>query len=417
MKILYYDCFSGISGDMNLGAMLDLGIEEKYLKDELAKLKISGYEIKTTKEKRKGIEGTNFNVILTGEHNSASHEHKHDHGHTHKHSPLNRNLNDIETIINNSALNENVKALSEAIFLKLAEAEAKVHGKSINEIHFHEVGAVDSIVDIVGTAICIDKLEVDKIFCSSVELGSGYVKCDHGTLPVPAPATAEILKQVPTKTGTIPFETTTPTGAAILATLVDEFTDKMEFSITKVGYGIGNKDGDIPNVLRAYLGEYYDKPSYKNDTMREQATIIECNIDDMSPEFYEYIMEKLFQQGAYDVYITPIIMKKSRPAITLSVLCNNKHEESIVEILFTETTTLGIRKHSVEKVMLKREFTTINTSFGEISVKFVHYNGKVIKAKPEYDDCKKIAIENNVSIQEIIKEVNSILGNREQFNK
>ncbi len=405
MKILYYDCFAGISGDMNLGAMLDLGIKEDYLLSELKKLNLPGYHIHVKKDQRRGIEGTKVDVKLShhSHNDDASHKH-HDHS-----SHVHRNLEDIENIINASSLNDNVKSLSKDIFLKLAKAESKVHGKQINEIHFHEVGAVDSIVDIVGAAICFNYLKVDKVLCSTVELGSGFVKCNHGTLPVPAPATAEILQNIPTKKGTLPFETTTPTGAAILATLVDEFTDNTEFTFTKAAYGIGHKEADIPNALRVFLGESKKKPSSKNDTTAETATIIECNIDDMNPELYDYIIEKLFKNGADDVYTTPIMMKKSRPAITLSVLCNKNQEDSILEILFTETTTLGIRKYCVDKVMLQRSFSEIDTPFGKVTVKSGLYNGKIIKAKPEYNECKKIAEEKNIPIQEIYREINSII--------
>ena len=244
MKILYYDCFAGISGDMNLGAMLDIGVDKDHLVNELSKLNMNHeFEIKTSKELRKGIEGTKVDVVL-------KHEHEHEHEHHHH-----RNLKDIENIINSSSVNDNVKALSLSMFKKVAQAEAKVHGKPVYEVHFHEVGAVDSIVDIVGAAICLDYLKADKIICSPVELGAGFVKCAHGIMPVPAPATVEILKGIPVKSGIVPFETTTPTGAAILAVNVHEFSDMKDFIIEKTGYGIGSRDTDIPNVLRVYLGK------------------------------------------------------------------------------------------------------------------------------------------------------------------
>lgn len=246
MKILYYDCFSGISGDMNLGAMLDIGVDEGYLVSELSKLSIDHeFEIKTCKDQRKGIQGTKVDVII-----KHPHHHEHENHHEEHHH---RNLKDIENIINSSALNDNVKSLSLNMFKKIAEAEGKVHGKSIYEVHFHEVGAIDSIIDITGAAICLDYLKVDKIMCSGVELGGGFVKCAHGLIPVPAPATVEILKGVPVKSGIVPFETTTPTGAAILAANVNEFSDLKDFIIEKTGYGVGNRDTEIPNVLRVYI--------------------------------------------------------------------------------------------------------------------------------------------------------------------
>lgn len=265
MKILYYDCFAGISGDMNLGAMIDIGVDKEYLLKELSKLNISDeYEIKIKKDMKKGIQGTKVDVILKHEHthdNKEDHNghcnniHEGEHHHEHLHEHVHRNLKDIEDIINGSTLNDNVKKLSLNMFMKVAKAEGKVHGKPLDEVHFHEVGATDSIIDIVGAAICLDYLKVDKIMASNVELGGGFVKCAHGLIPVPAPATVEILKGIPVKSGVVPFETTTPTGAAILSGNVDEFSEIKEFLIDKIGYGIGQRDVDIPNVLRVYLGE------------------------------------------------------------------------------------------------------------------------------------------------------------------
>jgi len=458
MKILYYDCFSGISGDMNLGALLDLGIDEKYLVDELSKLNLNGYEIKVSRDVRKGIEGTKVDVILQ-EHDHAEFEHHHEHthncaqkshvhedaselhlhehhhddtniehnhehlyndnegGHTdgehmHVHTGINhthndqRNLNDIEKIINSSELSSIVKELSMKIFMKVALAEAKVHGKPLYEIHFHEVGAVDSIVDIVGAAICLTYLNVDKIMSSSVELGGGFVKCAHGLIPVPAPATVEILKGIPVKLGAVPFETTTPTGAAILAANVCEFKDDNNFIINKIGYGIGNRDTEIPNVLRVMLVEEVDKTisntKYDDQTVEE---IIECNIDDMNPELYEYIIDKLFNEGALDAYITPIIMKKGRPSVKISVLCGKDEATTMKEILFRETTTLGVRSFKVDKTKLKREFIKVNTSYGEVTVKEAYYKGEKIKSKFEYEECKKIAQTTGVPISEVYEKL------------
>lgn len=424
MKILYYDCFSGISGDMNLGAMIDLGVDKEYLLKELEKLNVHGYKIQITRDERKGITGTKVKVLLEDEthdhHHENSHhhddnsEHNHDHHHQHFHEQhvhnheggdhQHRNLKDIEDIINSSSLNDRVKELSLKMFLKVAEAEAKIHGKSLMDVHFHEVGALDSIVDIIGSAICLDYLKVDKVMSASVELGGGFVKCAHGLFPVPAPATAEILKGIPVKLGAVQVETTTPTGAAILAATVDEFTDKKEFTINKVSYGIGQRDTVIPNVLRVYLGEIENAPS--NGFTGDEAYVIECNIDDMNPEIYEYIMEKLFAIGAMDVFMNPIIMKKGRPGIKLSVLCNKNLEMKVIDILLRETTTLGVRKYSVEKTMLNRKFSKVKIKYGEVTVKISLLNGEEIKYKPEYSDCKKLALENNVHIGEIYSEVN-----------
>ncbi|MBW9149669.1 nickel pincer cofactor biosynthesis protein LarC [Clostridium sp. CM028] len=399
MKMLYYDCFSGISGDMNLGALLDLGIDEKYLIEELKKLNINGYEIKVSRDSRKGIEGTKVDVDLEEHHHVHTQdgsEGEHSHGHVsnnHSHEE-HRNLNDIEKIIECSELSSKVKELSKKMFMRVARAEAKVHGKTLYEVHFHEVGAIDSIVDIVGAAICISHLNVDKIMSSSIELGGGFVKCAHGLIPVPAPATVEILKGIPVKMGAVPFETTTPTGAAILAANVSEFKDDNDFIIKKIGYGIGNRDTEIPNVLRVMLVEEVNNLS---DTEKKEnegevfQEIVECNIDDMNPEIYEYILDKLFTKGALDAYLTPIIMKKGRPGVKISVLCKEDKIEKMKEVLFRETTTFGVRSFKVHKTMLQRGFTKMNTSYGEVTVKEAYYKGEKIKNKLEYEECKKIA--------------------------
>lgn len=424
MKVLYYDCFSGISGDMNLGSLIDLGIDAKYLIDELHKLNLGGYKIKVSRDSRKGIEGTKVDVILHENHYEHSHddhegEHSHEHkvnNHSHSHSTEmhshheHRNLKDIQEIINSSELSSKVKELSMKIFMKVAEAESKVHGKPLYEVHFHEVGAVDSIVDIVGAAICLSYLNVDKIMSSSIELGGGFVKCAHGIIPVPAPATIEILKGIPVKLGAVPFETTTPTGAAILAASVHEFKDDKNFIINKIGYGIGNRDTEIPNVLRVMLVEETHKEvihknkldQVHNDVFEE---IIECNIDDMNPELYEYIIDELFNQGALDVYLTPIIMKKGRPSIKISVLCRLDEVEKLKEVLFKETTTFGVRRFKVHKTMLERKFTKVKTSYGEVTVKEAYYKGEKIKSKFEYEECKKIADNAGVSIIEVYEKL------------
>lgn len=396
MRVLYYDCFSGISGDMHLGAMLDLGVGEEYLKGELQKLNLDEFELDVKKDERRGITGTNLNVLVKEHHHHQEEDHQHHHCHRH--------LSDIEKIINDSALNDNVKSLSCAMFRKVAEAEAKVHGKGIDEVHFHEVGAVDSIVDTIGAAICIDYLKVDKVMCSTVEVGGGFVKCEHGTLPVPAPATTEILKGIPIRGGSVPFEATTPTGAAIVASVVDEFTDKKNFTIEKVGYGIGNKDAcDVPNVLRAVIGEIDEACAGSG---QEDVRVLECNIDDMNPEMYGYVMDKLFENGALDAYLTPIIMKKGRPGIKISVMCDKKHDEMLSQVLLRETSTLGVRKFKVDREKLERKFHSIDTRFGKINVKTSYMNGEAVKWKPEYEDVRKAAEENSVSMREVYEEVN-----------
>ncbi|MBN2480962.1 MAG: nickel pincer cofactor biosynthesis protein LarC [Bacteroidales bacterium] len=402
MKALYYDCFAGISGDMNLAAMIDLGVGTEYLKAELGKLPVSGYELQVCRDSRKGISGTKVNVVIRREHQDQKKERKHNHRHN--------TYREIREMIQSSELDENVKSLSLEIFKILAEAEAKIHNKAAEEVHFHEVGAVDSIVDIVGAAICLYRLKPDAIYCSRVELGGGFVQCAHGTYPVPAPATAEIIKNIPVRFGSVDYEATTPTGAAILSAIVNAYTDKKEFRVIKTGYGIGSKDGEIPNLLRVYLCEISDTPNAGT----VQSSIIECNIDDMNPEYYDYIIDLLFAAGAKDVYITPVIMKKSRPAVKLSVLCDPESDQSINEVLFKETSTLGLRKFAVEKTMLERKVENINTRYGTVRIKSAFFQGQCIKSKPEYEDCIRIARENNIPIRQVYREAEQIIGNDDE---
>jgi pyridinium-3,5-bisthiocarboxylic acid mononucleotide nickel chelatase len=389
MKILYYDCFSGISGDMNLGAMIDIGVDHGQLVSELKKLAIDPYEIRIAQDQRRGIHGTRVDVVLPD-----------------KHVPCHRTFADISKLIAESTLSGNVKNRSLAIFRKIADAEAKIHGCKVADVHFHEIGAVDSIVDIVGAAVCLEALKVDKIFSSPVQVGGGFVKCAHGTLPVPAPATVEILRGIPIKSGLVPFETTTPTGAAILAATVDVFTEAINITPLKIGYGIGHRDTEIPNVLRLFLCET-ERESDADDLEIRDAFVVECNIDDMNPEFYDDVMDALFEAGAQDVFLTPVIMKKSRPAVTISVLCHDGERKAIEKILLLRTSTLGVRTQSVTKTMLRRDFSKVSTKYGEITVKNAYYQGKKIKSKPEYEECKKLAAEKGVSLQEIYDSLKS----------
>ncbi|AOY75917.1 nickel pincer cofactor biosynthesis protein LarC [Clostridium formicaceticum] len=422
MKILYYDCFSGISGDMNLGAMIDLGVDEAILRRELEKLHLNEYELVVTRDERKGITGTKVDVKLLHhlpedhhhDETSCSHNHAHhhehhchdNHAHHHekKHHHHHRNLHDIEAIIHHSDLHPTVKELSLEMFRDVAVAEAKIHGKPIEEVHFHEVGAVDSIVDIVGAAICYNLLKVDKVIFSPITVGGGFVNCAHGIFPVPAPATTEILKGIPIVSGEIQKEMTTPTGAVIAKILGDKYTSNKNFSITKVGYGIGHRDNAIPNVLRVFLGE-------ADDHLEEKAKIIECNIDDMNPELYQYVMEKLLAEGAMDVYLTPITMKKSRPAMKLSVLCSPQIVDKMISILYEETTTLGTRSYDVDKSMMGREIVTVDTPYGAVRIKLALYKNKVVKWKAEYEDCKKIAASHHIPLKAVYELVEKLYSN------
>lgn len=387
MKVLCYDCFSGISGDMNLGAMIDLGVEFSYLKSELNKLNLEGWDIIAEKSQRHGIAGTKVTV------KQLSHNHIH------------RHYSDVEKIILGSSLSEDVKGLSMKIFMKIAAAEAAVHGIPVEEVHFHEVGAIDSIIDIAGAAICFHKLNVSSVFVSEIELGGGFVKCDHGKLPVPAPATAEILRGIPVRSGGVDFEATTPTGAAIVSVLGTDFSTTRSIKVEKTGYGIGHKDHPVvPNLLRVYLGETTAIPSSGHE-----AVLLESNIDDMNPEFYDHISDMLFKAGASDVYFSQIIMKKGRPGVVLSIICEAGSEDRIKNIVFTESTTLGIRTFYFTKETLVREFGKIDTIYGEVTVKRSFYDGKLVSIKPEYDECRKIALERSVPVKEVYNNIMALL--------
>lgn len=390
MRILYYDCFSGISGDMNLGALVDLGVPSEYLINELSKLSINDeFRISIKKSVKQGITGISVIIDDNILHNVLENHHNHHHG---------RSYSDIKDIILKSNLNDNIKMMALRIFDQVAIAEGKVHNKNIDEVHFHEVGAVDSIIDIVGAAICIDYLNVDSIISSPIELGYGVLKCAHGILPIPAPATAEILRGVPIIAKNAPFEATTPTGAAILKALSSKFTYEKDFEIKHIGYGLGSKEGvNMPNVLRAMIGESKETSS--------KEYVIECNIDDMIGEEFDLLMERLFQKGALDVFYTPIFMKKGRPAYKLSVICNNKNLDELKKIIFLNSSTIGLRQYEVLRDKLKRKEEIIKCEFGDVPVKVAFYDGKVSNVKPEYEVCKKIAKAKCVALGEVRREV------------
>jgi pyridinium-3,5-bisthiocarboxylic acid mononucleotide nickel chelatase len=387
MKILYYDCFSGISGDMNLGAMIDLGIDREYLTGELNKLNLKGWELIAEKDQRHGIHGTKVTVRQT------RHEHVH------------RHLSDIKKIINDSTLDTRTKELSMKIFMKVALAEASVHEIPLEEVHFHEVGAIDSIIDVVGAAICFNALNVEEVHVSPVELGSGFVKCDHGILPIPAPATAEIIRGIPVRKGGVDFEATTPTGAAIIAALGTEFGQETTITIEKTAYGIGHKEHPlVPNILRVFIGEKRAGPESGHTALH-----LECNIDDMNPEFFEYISESLFREGASDVFLSNIMMKKGRPGVVLNVICETEKAEKLKGIIFRESTSLGIRTFPFRKDTLVRKFEKVTTVYGEVTVKRSYYNDLEVSYKPEYDDCRRIAQEIGMPLKEVYNNIMAAL--------
>ena len=305
-------------------------------------------------------------------------------------------MSDIRSIIESSTLSLEVKKLSLLIFEKLAAAEGKVHNKPPEEVHFHEVGAVDSIVDIVGCAVCIDYLNIERVFVSKINVGSGFVNCAHGLMPVPAPATAELLAGFPTYRSSVEKELTTPTGAAIVAALAEHSIDlPNDFSVERIGYGAGTYDLEIPNVLRIYYGAVESRKA-------RQFFKLETNIDDMSPQVYGYLYDRLLGAGALDVWTTPIYMKKNRPAHTLTVLTDDAHKADCEKIIFEETTTLGIRVLNVDqRVEAERRMAKVETSFGEVSCKVSAFDGKIVSIMPEYEDCKRLAIKNNVPLKNV----------------
>jgi uncharacterized protein (TIGR00299 family) protein len=365
-------------------------VEKSYLLNELNKLNLQGWELLVEKDQRHGITGTKVTVRQT----------RHEHAHRH--------LSDIEKIIMHSSLDEPTKKLSMKIFMKIAVAEAKVHNTTIDHVHFHEVGAIDSIIDVVGAAICFNSLGISRVHVSTVELGGGFVKCDHGKLPVPAPATAEIIAGLPVKKGGVGFEATTPTGAAILAALGTDFGDNLVFKAVRTAYGVGQKDDhDVPNLLRVFLGETVER----NDTGHE-ALLLQCNIDDMNPEFFEFLSEKLFAAGVSDVYLSNIMMKKGRPGIILNVICEAGHADSAKQIIFTESTSLGLRTFPFSKDTLARKFETIETQYGSVKVKRSFFEGREVSAKPEYEECKRIASEKNIPIKEVYNIIMAVLSGK-----
>jgi hypothetical protein len=377
MRILYFDCFSGISGDMTLAALLDLGLPQEKLRQELAKLGVGNFSLEIFKGSRSGLAALGLEV-------KAGPQEEH-----------HRHFSDIRKMIETSTLEQRVKETSLAIFQRLAEAEAKVHGQRLEEVHFHEVGAVDSIVDIVGTAIGIDHFAPERIVSSELPMGKGFVQCQHGRLPVPAPATLEILKGYPIKNVDVEGELVTPTGAAIVAALssgVDAWTN---MKIDRIGYGMGKREfPDRPNLLRLIFGETFE--AYRSD----RVAVLEANIDDMNPEFYDFLMERLFERGALDVSLSPLLMKKNRPGTLLRVIVEEKDADGLSEVILRESTTLGVRSYPVSRRKLPREISEVETKYGRVRVKV---SGE-LRFQPEYEDCKRIALEKGVPIQEVYQE-------------
>lgn len=391
MKVLYFDCSSGISGNMALGSLTEIVGDENYLIEELEKLNVDGYKIEMSKKVKNGITGTYVDVIQ--ERRAHYHEEEHHHEIEHHHHE-HRNLNDVNKIIDDSSLNDKTKDLAKRIFLRVAKAESKVHNKSLDEVHFHEVGAIDSIVDVCGTAILINKINPDKIIASVVNDGYGFIECAHGTMSVPVPATSQIFasSSVVFRQIDIDTELVTPTGAAIIAELATEFTFLPAMKVQKIGWGTGLKDLKIPNVLKVYLGEV------KNPN--EEIVVMETNIDDCPGEILGYTMEKLFNAGALDVFYTPIFMKKNRPAYRMTVVCKEEDILKLQNIIFKETTTIGIRYRYEHRTELSRQMVEIDTKYGKLKAKKVDNNGETY-IYPEYESMKELAEKNDISLKEL----------------
>ncbi|MHB9097824.1 MAG: nickel pincer cofactor biosynthesis protein LarC [Syntrophales bacterium] len=379
MKIAYFDCFAGISGDMTLGALIAAGADPELLREKLAGLGLGGYRIEWGKKMAGYIEATDVLVIL----DDRQPQHR-------------RRLREILGIIHKAELSGRVKQTAEGIFRRLAEAEGRVHGHSPEEVHFHEVGALDAIVDIVGAALCLEMLGWPKIVASPMPTFHGYIKGAHGVFPLPAPATAEILRGVPWRKLDIEGELVTPTGAAIIRQIASEFGELPAMTVETVGYGAGKNTFSIPNTLRVMIGE-----ETTLSTAPACVTVIETNIDDLNPQFYETAMERLFAAGALDVFLTPIQMKKNRPGTLLTAICDPGRAEAIAAIVLEETSTLGVRMSRWERLCLERRWEEVVTEFGIVRIKIGEQDGRVITASPEYEDCKKAAIEHGVPIRHV----------------
>jgi uncharacterized protein (TIGR00299 family) protein len=389
MTLAYFDCFSGISGDMTLGALVDAGVSLDALRAELAKLDLLGYDLKAEKVNRSGIAATKVSVIIDQKDQKSRH------------------LFDIVNIIEASTLSSSVKEKSSRIFKRLAEAEAKVHGSTPDSIHFHEVGAVDAIVDIVGSTVGLELLGITQIIASAINVGSGTVKTAHGLLPIPAPATAELLAGIPFYQSSTQGELTTPTGAVVISTLGSSFGPMPSMKVERVAYGAGDKEfPGPPNVLRLMIGQ--SAAGYDEDT----SIVIETNIDDMSPQLYDYLIEKLIQQGAHDVYLTPIIMKKGRPAILLSVLTDKAKSDVALDTIFRETTSIGVRIQEVGREKLSREMRVIDTVYGKIRIKISKRGEEVLTMTPEYEDCRRIAEEKQIPLKQVMEEARTAFSRK-----
>ena len=391
MRIAYFDCFAGASGDMILGALVDAGLNLDALKTQLAKLHLTHYDLQVQAVLKKGIGGSQVLVTVDQDH--------------HQHHQ--RHLSDIREIIEKSDLIPSVQQKSIQIFTRLAEAEAKVHRTDIENIHFHEVGAVDAIIDVVGAVCGLELLKIEAVFCSPLHVGTGTVECAHGTLPVPAPATAELIKGLPVYSTGVAGELLTPTGAAILTTLATDFGPMPAIKIRKIGYGAGTAEPSIPNLLRAVIGETAQEVAEYD---MEQAAVIETNIDDMTPQIYDHLIQRLLQLGVLDVFLTQVQMKKNRPGTLVTVICPQDMVGEVSDMLMRETTTIGLRWRIDNRIKAQRAIKEIRITYGTVRIKVARVGDKIINIAPEYEDCKRLAIERNVPLKDVMAAAQSAVS-------
>lgn len=438
MKTLYFDCFAGASGDMTIGALLHLGVDFEVLERELRKLDLGDYELSVQPVSRAQISGLKFDVKINGQlekpapldtghdpsdqvHDGALHHHHHpdhsdhvqashgqvqaSHGQVQPDAFAHRTVTDIHHLIDNAGLSSWVTRQAKAIFWRLAEAEGKVHGVPPVQVHFHEVGAVDAIIDIVGACIGFESLGIERFVASPLQVGFGFVKCAHGRYPIPAPGTAELLKGIPIYSLDIEGEFVTPTGAAIVTTLCSEYSRIPNFTPEKIGYGAGGRDFPrFPNMLRLVVGQTEESnsvhpiPQPTIQGLTSSIRVLEANLDDMNPQVFGHVMDLLLAQGALDVFYTPVQMKKNRPGTLLTVLCEDHLAKELTGLVLRETTTLGVRSYRADRQVLDRQILTVETEFGPIRMKVAIMNGDVLKAMPEYDDCHRQALQAQVPL-------------------
>lgn len=390
MRTLYFDCFAGASGNMILAALIAAGVYREGLKSELSKLGVADFDLSIETVDRSGISALHVKVKVPDE-------------------KAHRHLHHIEKIIADSGLSESVKDRSLRIFRRLAEAEAKVHGISVEKVHFHEVGAMDAIIDIVGACIGFEMLAIEQFACSKIHVGSGFVEMEHGKFPVPPPAVAELLAGIPIYSTEIVGELITPTGAAIISTLCDDYGTLPEIQVETTAYGAGTREYEnFPNVLRIFIGSatnaaetgnFPDSVELTAFSGKQQLVLIETNIDDSTPQVIGFVMERAFELGARDCWFTPIQMKKNRPGVLLSILCDSEKKQELIEMLYRETTTIGIRISSIERHTLEREIKTVSTEFGDVAVKIAKSGDSIVNVMPEYDDVRRIALEKGVAFR------------------